>query len=945
MPMTLQSLFNAIDESVCFFDRNGLVLAVNDTFAERVGRSVADCVGQSIYSFIPPEVAAARRVFVETVLRTRQPLTFEDERYGRWQHHRVCPILGADGTVEQLAGFARDITDRKQSEIDLANSEAKFKAIANYTVNWESWFGPDGKYLWVNPAVKRLTGYTPEEILALPDFITTLIAPEDHAAFLKKFKGALQGISGEGFEFRILRKNGTQRWISAAWQSIFDDTGHSLGVRASGQDITDHKQADELLRTMADMLDLAPNSITIHDFEGRFLYVNRKTLDLHGYTADEFQTLSLQDLDVPESAQQIEPRMQFLAEQGEATFEVAHFKKDRSIVFLEIFSKKVLWAGIPALMSIATDITERKRAEQFRNLTQVILAILNAPLPMEDAFRRIIEIIRQETATDAVGLRLQHADDYPYFVQKGFPADFISTENSLAARNPQRGLCRDENGQIALECTCGLVISGKTDPAHPFFTPGGSCWINNTHPLLELPQNQDPRFHPRNRCVLAGYGSLALIPIRAKQNIVGLLQLNAHRINAFTLDTLHALEGIAPHIGEAFLRIRAEKHQEQLQIELAQARKLESVGRLAGGVAHDFNNLIMGIMGYTELSRDALEPNHPIRPWLDEITSGAQRSANLTRQLLAFARQQIIAPEVLDINSTIAGMLKLLKRLLREDINLVWNPGPESLRVKMDPSQLDQILVNLAVNARDAMPGVGQFTLETRETNLEPTLIAEAEDSPIGPFLQLTVSDTGRGMDAETLEHIFEPFFTTKRLGEGTGLGLATVYGIVKQNKGFIAVSSRPLEGTTFRLYLPLHTADEGATPSLTPLQESPRGQETILLVEDEDAVRLTVELFLKTLGYSVLVAATPQEALRFKTEYPGRIHLLITDVIMPIMSGRDLAQQLIEQHPEIKCLYMSGYPSDIIARQGVLDPNVAFIAKPFSREILAFKIRETLDH
>jgi len=384
-------------------------------------------------------------------------------------------------------------------------------------------------------------------------------------------------------------------------------------------------------------------------------------------------------------------------------------------------------------------------------------------------------------------------------------------------------------------------------------------------------------------------------------------------------------------------------HEAQLEAQLRQAQKMEAVGRLAGGVAHDFNNLLMGIMGYTELCREKIEPGHPIREYLDEIINGAQRSAEITRQLLAFARKQIIAPQILDLNDAVAGMLKMLQRLIGEDIKLTWSPGVDLRPVKLDPSQVDQILANLCVNARDAIDGVGEVVLETGRVIIDAESCASHPEAIPGAYVFLSVSDDGRGMDPETLVQVFEPFFTTKGLGKGTGLGLATVYGIVKQNNGFIYATSEPGKGATFRIYLPQVEAGVEKTPE-TCGEEIPRGRgETVLLVEDEKSLLVTCGRFLEGLGYKVLAAGTPAEALKLVDQHPGDIHVLLTDVVMPGMDGRELAQRISAVKPGVKVVFMSGYTADVIAQRGVLDEGVQFLSKPFTRDDLARKMREVL--
>ncbi|WP_224983609.1 hybrid sensor histidine kinase/response regulator [Geomonas agri] len=389
---------------------------------------------------------------------------------------------------------------------------------------------------------------------------------------------------------------------------------------------------------------------------------------------------------------------------------------------------------------------------------------------------------------------------------------------------------------------------------------------------------------------------------------------------------------------------RAETERQRLEHQLQQAQKMESVGRLAGGIAHDFNNLLTVIMGLAQLGMRELGAGHPTLVRLEGIQHAAEKSAALTSQLLGFARKQTIAPRALNLNGAVEEMLKMLKRLVGEDIDLAWNPGRDLWKVCMDPSQLDQILANLCVNARDAITDIGKITIETGNVSFDAEYCNAHFDFVPGEYVLLAVSDDGCGMDRETMAQIFEPFFSTKEIGRGTGLGLATVYGIVKQNNGFINTYSELGEGTTFKIYLPRHT-EEGARP-LPEAAPAPchGGSETILLVEDEASI-LNVAVSLLTLqGYQVLPAAKPGDALELAQQHRDRIDLVITDVVMPDMNGRELVRRLLPFCPKVKCLYMSGYTANVIAHHGVLDQGVNFISKPFTMNDLAAKVRAVLD-
>jgi two-component system, cell cycle sensor histidine kinase and response regulator CckA len=393
-------------------------------------------------------------------------------------------------------------------------------------------------------------------------------------------------------------------------------------------------------------------------------------------------------------------------------------------------------------------------------------------------------------------------------------------------------------------------------------------------------------------------------------------------------------------------RKKAESEKAELESRLQQAQKLESIGRLAGGVAHDFNNMLGVILGNVEMALTQVEPAQPLYSDLIEIRKAAERSADLTRQLLAFARKQTIAPKVLDLNSTVTGMLKMLTRLISENVHLNWQPGDDLWPVKMDPTQLDQILVNLCVNARNAITDVGEVSIITENIALDAESCAGLPDAIPGEYVRITVADNGRGMDRETLARIFEPFFTTKSMGAGTGLGLATVYGAVKQNNGFIHAESTPGKGTAFEIYLPrsLSKVEQAARSESTSMTVG-RSCETILLVEDETALLSLISRILKSKGYTVLTAESPGAAIQLAREHAGEIHLLLTDVIMPEMNGRDLAKNLLSLYPGLKRLFMSGYTADVIAHHGVLEPGVFFIQKPLTQKELLDKIQEVLEH
>jgi signal transduction histidine kinase/CheY-like chemotaxis protein len=401
---------------------------------------------------------------------------------------------------------------------------------------------------------------------------------------------------------------------------------------------------------------------------------------------------------------------------------------------------------------------------------------------------------------------------------------------------------------------------------------------------------------------------------------------------------------------------RSESALHQSEEQLRQAQKMDAVGKLAGGIAHDFNNLLMIIRGDSDLMLRRLAAGHPLRQNAEGIREAADQAATLTRQLLAFSRKEVVAPRLVDLNSIVASIHAMLQRLLGETINLVTITAPDLGGVKADPGQMEQMILNLCVNARDAMPDGGRLTLRTANVELDDTAVKRWSDARPGAYVLLEVSDTGAGMDEETRLHLFEPFFTTKEQGKGTGLGLSTVYGTVKQSGGHISVESEPGQGSTFQIYLPRAAAPVVTPPDLRPPPEpagpGPTGEtalaqghgETILLVEDAQRVRAVVREILEMSGYVVLEARHGADALEVSNRHAGTIHLLVTDVVMPQMSGRELSQRLSTLRPDLKVLYMSGYTDDAIVRHGVLASGIAFLSKPFTPDALALKVREVLD-
>lgn len=403
------------------------------------------------------------------------------------------------------------------------------------------------------------------------------------------------------------------------------------------------------------------------------------------------------------------------------------------------------------------------------------------------------------------------------------------------------------------------------------------------------------------------------------------------------------LPRLVSSVKRAIREAEMKKEHRQLEEQLRQAQKMEVIGMLTSGIAHDFNNMLTVIAGQSEMLMKGFDSRHPVYEGLEEIKKAAEKSSAMTRRLLAFSRRQILQPKVLDLNVSIANTIQMFHRLLGEGIELVIETAPDLGRVKVDPTQLEQVILNLIVNARDATPPSGKITIETMNVVLNEDYVRGHEGAKTGDYILLSVKDTGIGMTDEVKAHLFEPFFTTKEPGKGTGLGLATVFGIIKQSKGYIEVDSTPQKGSTFKIYLPrVEEKMDQAEVKTSPSKQ--KGSETILLVEDEAAVRALTRKILEMHGYTVLEAGGGEKAIALCQEYKGRIHLLLTDSVMPRMSGEDLSKKLSVMRPGMKIIYFSGYADYHLNQQRILEPDIPFLQKPFSPNELAAKVRQVLD-
>ena len=860
-----------------------------------------------------------------------------------WIWSRGTTLRDTSGHLtDKTVGTHINITEQKAAEAEIIAQRERLQNIAANVpgVVYQFYALSTGGY-GISYVSERAT-----EVLELKIHPETTFAefvnrihPDDREAFITSIRQVVATVSPWRYEGRFVKPSGSVLWFVATSNPtrlpdriVFD--GLLL-------DITERKRAEEALRESEqryrELVTNANSVILRMDSKGFITFFNEFAQRLFGYTADEVLGRNVVGTIVPETdsaGRDLRSMILDITHRPSlyAQHENENMKRDGSRVWISWTNTPIFsTAGeILEILCIGNDITARRQAEDALRqdavrrqrradlIAHVASMRYTAEGAVEDLARELTKGASHALEVERVGVWLFNEDQ----------TQLVSVDTYEASRSAH---------------TSGAVMQ-RSEFQKEFEVLLNAKYIDANDAIA------DPRTKGYFENYLKPNNIISMLDVAIRiegRNLGTLCVEHVNRPHHWREDEIVFCCQLADQVALAILhrmRRRAEEERERLQSQLAQAQKMESVGRLAGGVAHDFNNMLGVILGHTEMVLEQVGLNDPLRADLEDVQRAAQRSADLTRQLLAFARKQTVAPKVLDLNETVAGMLKLLRRLIGEDIDLLWKPGHEVWPVMMDPAQLDQILANLCVNGRDAIAGVGTVIIETENTSIRDECNGLNAGLGPGDYVMLAVSDDGCGMDAETLSQIFEPFFTTKEMGKGTGLGLATVYGAVKQNNGFITVNSDPGLGTTFRIYLPRHVAKiEEETGKLTHLS-AVRGAETILLVEDDPAILRMTKALLNKLGYTVLTANTPGEALRVAREYSGRIDLLMTDVVMPEMNGRDLAQNLLSNRPGIQRLFMSGYTADVIAHHGVLDEGVHFISKPFSTKDLAVKIRKALE-
>lgn len=993
----MESILDSIQDGLIIKDREFNIVRINPVVARWYDYAMP-LVGRKCYEALKgldapcPDCPAVRAMESGEAAHEVVPKPGPGGGEAGWLDLYAYPLVdAATGERNGVVEFARDITQSRQAQEALRESETRYRMLVNNipAVVFKGY--GDWRVEFVDNKIEELTGYHQDEFNSGRMKWRDLILPEDLEETQKLFVQALKTTRSYTREYRIRRKDGRVIWIQARGQIICDLAGKIEYVSGVFFDISEHKQAEEAVARLASFPQLNPDPVLeLDSSSGRITFCNPAAIQ------------ALEKLEVSEGAQAFLPQdmNQILKTPKEEN--VSRFYREVQIKDA-VFGENIEFVPQYKVTRIrAFDITEHKRAEDALRKSQASLAeaqrlahlgnwewhipsnevlwsdevyrILGLPLRelvpsfetymaavhpddrllarkafsntlYNDKLYRIVHrIIRPDGSQ-----RFVYAQGEVFFDDSRQAVRMMGTiQDITASKLAQERLAESERRyRLLAEHVTDVIWTMDLQMNLTFVSPSlhwltgydaGECLGFSLERMLtpasqELARNKlqeelalEEDFRDPGRSVtlelemLRQDGSTVWVEVKAS-----LLRDNQGRpvgILGVTRD----------------ISIRR-----KLEAQLQQAQKMEVVGRLAGGVAHDFNNLLTAILGYSEILLANLDVRDSTHQDAMEIKKAGERAALLTRQLLAFSRRQVLQPKSLQLNLVVENLAKMLKRLIGEDIGLEIISGPDLEWVMVDPGQIEQVILNLTVNARDAMPQGGKLTIQTANVELDEAYTQDHAEVRPGPYVLLAVTDTGCGMDAATRSHIFEPFFTTKEVGKGTGLGLSMVYGIVHQSNGHIWVYSEPGRGATFKIYLPRVTAEtECALPGRV-AEATPQGHETILLVEDDDGVRQIAGRILRRSGYQVLEARDGGQALQICREHQGDIHLVLTDLVMPGINGRDLVLRLASLRPGIKVVFMSGYAEDYVFEQDGLDMGLEFIQKPFEAQVLTRKIWELL--
>ncbi len=920
----LRTLIDNLPDHIYLKDTEGRFITGNLAVARAMGvNGPEQLVGKTDFDFYSSEIAAQYVANEQAVIRSGQPIIdheeplFNTNGHSGWLLTTQVPLRDQQGQVVGLVGISRDITERKRIEQELRESAEHFRATFDQAFVGIAHAAPDGRWLRVNQKLCDMVGYTAAELQQRT--YSDITHPDDIEADREYIRRTLAGeIQTYTREKRYIHKEGKVIWVNLMVSLVRDPAGQPQYFIAIIQDVTARRQAEAEIRRRNQELALLNQvaAACAANMEAEtLLEIACRELATAFQTAQTTATL-------------LNPEKTTATVVAEYRAAGCPSDLGSNLPTLQNFSiQQVLKHEGPL---VVTEVQNDARLAPFHALLHRlgIASLLILPLRISG------EVIGT--------LSLEFLE----------PRQFSGEEINLAwsvADQVAGALARirltemQQRLSTAIEQAAESVIITDTEGLIQYVNPAFEH-ISGYSRAEAL--GKHPSFLGGDNALPAEFYEEMWATLRAgrvwRGRFTNVRKDGARYTEDATVTPVYNENGTVVN----FVSVQRDVTRElQLEEQYHQAQKMEAMGRLSGGVAHDFNNLLVVIIGYSELLEGALSEFDPLRHYANEILKAGERAAGLTHQLLAFSRKQILQPKVLNLNDIVTNTEKMLRRLIGEDIDLLTTTDPQLGQVKIDPGQMEQIIVNLVINARDAMPQGGKIILETANVELDETYTQGHIGVQPGAYVLLAVSDTGAGMDAITQSRIFEPFFTTKEQGKGTGLGLSTVYGIVKQSNGDIQVYSEVGHGTTFKIYLPrLDQVQPDPTEQRSWL-EQPGGTETILLVEDERNVRTLARQVLEQSGYTVLEAAYGDEALALYRQHRNSIHLLLTDVVMPGgMNGRELAMQLKAGHPKLKVLFMSGYTDDAIVHHGVLEADLLFMQKPFTPRTLLRKVRETLD-
>jgi PAS domain S-box-containing protein len=912
---SLRSLFDAIPESVFVLDEAGIVRAGNVTFAARLNRTLEACLGRPVEELLAMEAGVRQREWVREVVRTRQPAVHEDERAGRWIRSSIYPVLDEDQQVRRIVVVASDITEQRRSQEALLRQEAEFRAMFDFASIGLAQADPvTGQLRRVNERMCEITGFAADEMLRMR--ISDVTHPEDREVDGEMFREVIRGQKTHyRREKRYVRKDHSVIWVNVNMTVIRDAQSRPLSTMATIEDIQERKRAERRAVRDAErtkfLLELHQRAAQMSD-QQLYDYVLGKAMQLTESAIGFFHRMA-------ESAGSIQVTLwkdPTCRGPGEALPGFPHQPGGS------------LWAECT-----------RERKPVVDNEPCSVVGRVVVPAGCRSLKRLLaIPVVQDDRVLFILGVANKD-EDYAEIDEGQIRIVANELHKMLVQRAAQERL-RKLSGAVE-QSPVSVVITdtaGAIEYVNPMFT-------RTTGYTLEEVWGQNPRVLSSGEKPADDYADLWRTILEGK---VWHGEFHNRKKNGELYWETASISPIRDALGRIthFVAVKEDVTKlRQLEAQYRQAQKLEAVGQLAGGVAHDFNNILAGFMMQLQLMQGNQALDQETQNSLDELQREAMRAVGLTRQLLMFSRRSVLVVNPLDLNEVVANLLKMLSRLIGENIDLTFTGKSGLPKVEADVGLLEQVLMNLVVNARDAMPGGGRITMETQQFQFGRD---EAVSDPLrraGLFVCLTVSDTGCGMDDVTQKHIFEPFFTTKEAGKGTGLGLATVHGIVAQHQGWVEVESTVGVGSTFRVLLP--ALAESVRPVNSVMMELPmlRGNETILLVEDEAAVRRLTSRVLRELGYRVHEAANGQEAMRVWGLHSGAIDLLFTDMVMPEgVSGLELATNLQGIKPSLKVILSSGYSSEIFKSGVPTRTGLVYLPKPCEAKVLAAMVRNLLD-